>query len=167
METNTIITLALFIVFCIILYAVNNNRKKAKKAKYRNKIFALAEQNSCQISEYEIWNNSVIGIDIVRNCVFVVRNSKDNETSQKIDLAEFQKCSVNESSRIVSTKESSRKVVDRIELVFSNATGKKPDTIIEFYNTAHDNLFLAGEHQLAEKWCKIVNDIIAASVKMK
>lgn len=167
MDFNTIITLAVFIAFCLMLYAFSRSRKKAREEKFRKKIFALAEQNNCQISEYERWNNSVIGIDRVRNYIFVVRNTQNSETSQQINLADFHKCNVNESSRIVSTKESSNKVVDRIELVFSNVTRNKPDTIIEFYNTAYDNLFLAGELQIAEKWSKTVNDQIAGSEGMK
>ncbi len=167
MDLNILITFALFIVFCFIIFAINSRRKKAKEAKFKKVIFALAEQNNCQITEYERWNNSVIGIDSVRNYVFVVRKTHDNETSQQVNLADFQKCHVSESSRIVITKEISNKVVDRIELVFSNINRNKPDTIVEFYNTTYDNLFLAGEPQIADKWSKIVNDKITGSTGMK
>ena len=167
MDLNTIITVVIITTFCILLYALINSGKKKKEAKFLQTLFVLAERMNGQISEHDRWNNSIIGIDKARNYVFVVKKINGNETSQQINLADFQKCRVNESGRVVSTKESSTKVVDRIELVFSDFDKNKPDTIIEFYNTAYDNLFLAGELQIAEKWSKIVNDKISELARIK
>ncbi|BBE20045.1 hypothetical protein AQPE_4236 [Aquipluma nitroreducens] len=101
------------------------------------------------------------------NIVFVVSNVNSIESSQQIDLADILKCRVIESSRSVSTKEGSLKVVDKIELSFVNPDKNKPDTKVEFYNADYDRLTLTGEVQLSEKWCKILNDKIAELSKVK
>jgi len=161
MDTSIIITVVILTVFCIILYLLIISGKKKKESEFLQNLFTLAEKNNCQISEYERWNNSIIGIDRKRNYLFFIRITNENETTQQINLTDIQKVRVIESSRIVSIKESNSKVVDRIELEFSNINRNKPDTIVEFYNTAYDNLFLAGELVIAEKWGKIINDKIA------
>jgi hypothetical protein len=167
MDVNTMITLALIIIFFFIPFAINKRYKKKKEAQFKKMLFTLAEQNNCKISDYERWNKSILGIDRVRNFVFFVRKTPDHEISQQINLADFRMCRVNESSRTVKQKESSRTVVDRIELVFSPIDKNKPDATIEFYNTAYDNLFLAGELQIADNWSNIINVTIAELPKAK
>ena len=56
---------------------------------------------------------------------------------------------------------------ERIDLVFINVDKNKSDIIVEFYNTDTGNLDLYGELQLAEKWCKMANDKIAAIGEIK
>jgi len=161
MNLNTIITIVLVILFFVILYVYTGWSKKNKREKLIRKLLELAEKNSCQISDYELWNKSILGIDKEKNFVFGVKKYNDKETSQIINLADFQKCRVNESSRVVSTKESSNKVVDRIDVVLNNIDRNKPETTIEIYNTAYDPLFLVNELQVAEKWSNIISDKIS------
>ncbi len=167
MDLNTIIILLSIIIFFFILYVINSGSKKKKEAQFKKMLDALAEQNNCHISDHVRWNKSILGIDRVRNFVFFIRKAADHEISQQINLSDFRLCRVNESSRLVNMKESSNKVVDRIELVFSHIDKNKPDAIIEFYNTAYDNLFLAGELQIADHWSKIINVKIAELPKAK
>lgn len=167
MDLNTIITLAIIVIFCFVLYTINSVGKKKKEAQFKKILFAFAEQNNCRISDYVRWNNSIFGIDRDRSFVFFVRKTTGNEISQQINLADFRLCRVNQSSRIVKQNESTSTVVDRIELVFSHIDKNKPDTTIEFYNTAYDKLFLAGEAEIADNWSRIINVKIAELPKAK
>jgi hypothetical protein len=161
MDLKTIVTLSILVVFFFSLFAINNRLKKQKEALFTKMLFAFAEQNNCKISDNVRWNKSILGIDRVRNFLFFVRKTSSDEIFQQINLADFRMCRLNESSRTVSMNQSSRTVIDRIELVFSNIDKNKPDATIEFYNTAYDNLFLAGEPQIADHWSKMINVKIA------
>jgi len=49
-----------------------------------------------------------------------------------VNLAEMQKCRVVNTHRIVNNKESDQKVIEKLELAFSNREPKKPDVFLEF-----------------------------------
>ncbi len=167
MDSNTTITGVIFVLFCMVLFVLINRNKRKKEKQFLQPLNRLAAKENCKISQYDSWNNSVIGIDETANFIFTINKIIDNETSQSINLAEMQRCRLAESSRTESTKEGSIKVFDRISLVFSNVDKAKPDVIVEFYNSNTDRLTLTGELQLAEKWCEIANDKIATLTKMK
>jgi len=165
MDSSTTITMGIFILICIILFVIINGNKKKKAKQFLQTLNDFAEKENCKISTYDIWNNSVIGIDDATNRVFVIRKINDNETSQRINLAEIFRCRVVEVSRTSGPKEGNMKAFDRIDLVFSNKDKSKVDIVVEFYNANTDRLTLTGELQLAEKWCKITNDKIASISK--
>jgi hypothetical protein len=151
---------------------IRNKRKKEKQ--FLQPLNRLAEMDNCKISQYEIWNNSIIGIDDLTNQVFVIKNIFDNETFQSIKLTEILKCRVNEvvrtitlASRTPGIKGNVIKAFDKVELLFINHDKNKPDLIAEFYNKETGNLDLTGELQVAQKWCKISNDKIKALTEKK
>ncbi len=161
-----------FILFCIILFVINNRNKRKKEKQFLQPLNRLAEKDNCKISQYDIWNNSVIGIDNLTNQVFFIKNAFEDEASQTIQLNEILKCRVNEvgrtmtlASRTVGIKGNVIKAFDKVELVFINRDKNKPELIAEFYNKETGNLNLTGELQMAEKWCKIINDKIASLSK--
>lgn len=165
MDLHTIIIGVIFLLICLIPVLITSRNKKKKEAQFVQLLFALAERNNCKISNYEQWNDSVLGIDEVTNFVFIINKIKEVETIQQIHLAEIQKCRVMESSRTVGEKGATMKAVDKIELAFINRDRNKVDTIVTFYNSDYDRLTLNGEIQMAEKWCKIANDSITAITK--
>jgi len=165
MDSGTLISGGTFIFFCIILFVVINRNKQKREKQFLLPLYALAEKDNCKISKFDIWNNSVIGIDEVRNFVFVIKKTIDNETSQRINLAEIQRCRLIEASRITGPKEGNLKACDRIDLAFISYNKNTPDYIVEFYNSNTDRLTLTGELQLAEKWCEIVNIKISVLAK--
>ncbi len=168
MDITTIITLASISILCILLYWVISNGKKKKEAKFIAELSLLAEKNNCKITEHESWNNSIIGVDKTMNCIFALRKSDDGDIHQAINLADFQKCRVTETNRVVSSKGSSgMKVTDKIELVFSSFDRTRSDEIIEIYNTSYDSLYLRNEADVAAKWNRIANQIIAELTQKK
>jgi len=172
MDSSTTITGGIFILFCIMLFVITNRNKRKKEKQFLQPLNRLAEKDNCKISQYDIWNKSIIGIDNLTNRVFFIKNVFYDETSKSIQLNEILKCRVNEvgqtmtlPSRTVGIKGNVIKAFDKVELVFINRDKNKPELIAEFYNKETGNLNLTGELQLAEKWCKIANDRIASISK--
>ncbi|MBV6474386.1 MAG: hypothetical protein JPMHGGIA_02692 [Saprospiraceae bacterium] len=167
MDLGTTIVGIVIILICIIPFALMSINSRKKEKKLIQGLSDIANRNNCKISRHELWNNSIIGIDDTVLMIFFTRKSKDNETSQQINLTEIQKCRVINSSRTVSNKEGNFKVVEKLELAFSFQDKSKSEVVLEFYNADYDSLTLMGELQLVEKWCKIFNDKISEMTKQK
>ena len=158
MSLTLIITgVVCLLLFSMILVLVGKS-KKEKQIKFLYPLHNLAQTAHCSITRYDIWNDSVIGIDDTRNFVFAIRKTKEHENTEIIDLTEVFRCRVAEISRTSGPKEGNIKIFDRIDLVFTNKNKSKAETSIEFYNSNTDRLTLAGELQLAEKWCILINN---------
>ncbi len=160
MDIGLIIGFVLILSIVLTVVVLNSGKNKNKK-QFIQTLSDLAEKSNCKISEYDLWNNTLIGIDTAAHKLFFIRKTGDNAISNVIDLPGFQKCRVINSSRLVTNKDSNHTVTDKIELALTSPDAKIADTILEFYNTNRDNLFLNGEVQLAEKWAAILNANIA------
>jgi len=154
------------------LYILNRRSEKKKEAQFLQPLNRLAEKDNSKILQYDIWNNSIIGTDNLINHVYFIKQLFDDATSQSIKLSDILKCRINEvgqtvtlASRTKGIKGNVIKTFDKVELVFINRDKNKPDVIAEFYNKQTGNPSLSGEFQMAEKWCKIVNDRIASFPK--
>lgn len=165
MSTTTLITTGIFFLLFVAIYINSVYRKKKKQTMFLGHISRLSGSNPGNITQFDIWHNSVIGMNDSVAELYFIKNSSDEQTFQKIQLSEFQRCWVNEVSRTVSIKESIIKVVEKVEVIMANKVKNKPDTAIEFYNQETDRLDLFGELQLAEKWCKLLNDKINSNSK--
>ena len=159
MNSNIIVLMAIMAIIAL-LYSMLNIRKARREAVNMQKLKELALSRGCQIVQFERWNKSILGIDPKRQLLFIINRLNEEETQQMIDLSSIANCWVNESSRSVKYKDSHQKVVDKIELVLSHTDKRREDQLVEFYNSAKDNLFLAGELQLAEKWKMVVLETI-------
>ena len=161
MKSGMIIMIGM-IVFIFVLPTVWIYISSLKKEKQlRNKLFNLAATSSCAISEFDFWKNSAIGLDKNRHRIFYIRDLKSEEFKKEVDLSEIQKCRVINASRSMHSKNGNYTAVDRIELIFTYRDKNKPEVGLEFYNTTHDSLSLAGEVQLVEKWSEIVDKELA------
>lgn len=167
MDLGTLIIGIVFILICIIPFAlmIINSRKKEKKQ--LNGLSDIAQKSKCKLSRYDFWHNSSIGIDDTAYMVFFTRKSKDIETSQQINLTEIKTCRVLNSTRTWSSNDGNNKVIDKLELAFSFHDNQKHEVALEFYNADYDSLTLSGELQLVEKWCGIMNDKISEISKSK
>ena len=162
MDSNTMVIGVIIVLFGITLYILNSRSKKKKEAQFLQPLSRLAEKDNCKISQYDIWNDSVIGIDETQNTVFAIRKKKEKETSIVVNLAEIFRCRVIEVSRTSGPKEGNAIAFDRIDLAFINKDKSKADVVVEFFNANTDRLTLTGELQLAEKWCVLVNNKLAS-----
>jgi len=165
MESGTLIAVLIIVVSCILLVLIVNRKKKNKEKRFIQTLLDLADKRQCKISEYDHWNNTLIGIDKDLHKLFFIRKTEEKAIIHEIDLLEIQKCKVVNTSRIVTLKESTQNVLDKLELSFTYRDQKKHETYLEFYNTNRDNLFLNGELSLIEKWSETVNENIAGIVQ--
>lgn len=161
MGTGTIIFVLVVLIGIVLPIVLLNSKKKNKEKQFIKTLFDLAEKNNCKISEHNLWNNTLIGIDKETRKLFFIRKTDNNLTTNEIDLSEIQKCRIVKSNRIVNNKDSENNVVDKLELSFAFRDTKKSETILEFYNTNRDNLTVYRELQLIEKWSELVNATIA------
>lgn len=161
MSLGLIITGVLCLLLLVIIVVSTSKSKKKKQVEYLDPLNRLAESAGCKISQYDIWNESVIGIDELKNVVHAIRKTNGHEENITINLAEIFRCRVAEISRVSGPKEGNIKVFDRIDLVFTNKEKSKADQVIVIYSSSTDRLTLTGELQLAEKWCMLVNNKIA------
>lgn len=166
MNFGIIFGLVIMIIIVLAVVIVNSN-KKNKKKQFVQTLSDLAEKSNCKISEYDLWNNSLIGIDTAAHKLFFIRKNGENAISNVIDLQGIQKSRVINSNRVVTNKDSNHTVTDKIELALASPDARISDTILEIYNTNRDNLFLNGELPLAEKWAAIVNTNIAGITQRK
>jgi ribonucleotide monophosphatase NagD (HAD superfamily) len=156
MDFGIIFGLVILIIIALAV-VISNSSKKNKKKQLVKLLYDFAGKSHCKISEHDLWNNTLIGIDKDRHKLFFIRMSGENEVKTEIDLQGIQKCRVINSNRVVTSGDSVHTVTDKLELALTSPDTKIADTILEFYNTNRDNLFLNGELQLTDKWAEIVN----------
>lgn len=160
MNINTIVTLSVLVFSGVALYLLVSRGQKKKEQQFLQLLTEFAVKNGSAISHYERWNNSMMGIDDAKGIIFIYKMVQEDILYQQIDLSEYQKCKVYESTRFVGSSGPGTKVVDRIELVFSKSDKGKQETVVEIYNTNHDSLHLRTEPEIAEKWCALANEKI-------
>jgi hypothetical protein len=161
MDLSLIIISTICLLLFILLLVLANKSKKKKQARFLDPLNSLAESANCRISTHNIWNNSVIGFDETRHFIFAIHGTKTGRVELAINLAEIFRCKVSEISRSSGPKDGNLKIFDRIDLVFVNKDKNKADIVVPFYDAGIDRLTLAGELQLAEKWCVLANNGIA------
>jgi len=159
MNSETIFALIVLITCILAIVLVNSNKKKKNK-QFIQTLYDFAEKSNCKISEYDLWNNTLIGIDKQAHKLFFIRKYSDHTIKNEIDLVGIQKGRVINSNRIVENGGSNHTIIDKLELTFASSDFKVADTILEFYNTNRDNLVMNGELPKTEKWAAIVNENI-------
>ncbi|WP_338813973.1 hypothetical protein V9L05_00680 [Bernardetia sp. Wsw4-3y2] len=139
---------------CILPFILDYRSRKKKENKLLEPLKKIAQQQNCQINEYEVGRNFVIGIDNIEKSVFFYKEEQGKVISQVIDLDIIQTCKVITSHKTMSHAKGNYKVVIKLELSFISNT--KTEQTWEFYNA--DVLpQLNGEVQLTEKWSKLIN----------
>lgn len=153
--------LFLFVITIMILIGANG-RKKEKQLLQSLKKFA-AESYS-KIDQYDIWNNSAIGINKIDGIIFTVTDINNNKSCLKAELREIRSCRITNVAKNHSSAQGAFREVELLELVLVNKNKNLPDTVLNFYNAGIDGHSLAGEHQLIDKWNRIIADICAVPV---
>ena len=156
MELNsiTIITVLVLLAFCILPIVIMNQKRKKKASESLQLLKNLAEENQCTITEHELFNQIIIGIDKNAHQLFFVRTIEGKKSRQKIYLSDVKRCRMEETGRTVD----SIHVIEKIDLAFAPLASNQKEITLNIYSADYDNLTLSGEIQFAEKWAKLVND---------
>jgi hypothetical protein len=166
MKTGMLIIGLILLLICALPVVLLYLNSIIKEKRFIKKLFNYAKQSNCIISEYDLWKNTVIGIDKVVNKLFFIRETIIDECEREINLSEIQNCRIANVNRTINNKNGNYKVTDKLELVFIYREKNKPETKLEFYNSDKDSLILNGEIQLAEKWSGLVETMIEQLAKV-
>jgi hypothetical protein len=167
MDSGAAIVGLVIVLICAIPFILISINNRNKKKKLLDKIVSLATKHNSNINQYELWNNTSIGIDYTKQIVFYTSSRKEVEIHQQINLNEVQKCSIANSSRTVNNEMGNFNVVEKLELQFTFQNKTKADVTLEFYNVKHNISTLSGELQLIEKWNTIITTKIDEMRKQK
>lgn len=147
------------LAICIIPILLLNLKSRKKEQKLRNTLLDEAKKQSCKISHFETWADSMIAIDEHKQKLFFLRKG----SLQSIALSTIEGCRLVNNNRTESNKNGNYVIVDSLELVLTSKEDKKTESRLEFYNANTDSLLLSGELQIMEKWHKTINDALKSS----
>ena len=137
---------------CALPFFLANNNRKEKEKQMRKALQVLAEQQNCEITNYENCGNYIIGIDEIKNFIFFqYRDQEDNNNQKFVDLSTIGSCNI---SRI-STSISNGKLIDQLYLVLVPKEKGKPNINLEFYDN-NTSSQLSGQLQSIERWNELI-----------
>ena len=158
MDSERIILGSIVVVVVIIPIAILKIKASLKKRRIKDLLFSLAQPHNTTIIRYDHWNSSAIGLSRNSTQIFLVCNDKNEEKKQVIALSFFNKCKLVNDNAGAAFNEGSYKVTNAVDL---ELTGKnKPTERINFYRIQKDGDLLTYELEVAEKWCRLINECI-------
>ncbi len=155
----TLIGVIIILLFILPIIIVTRNSKSGDK-KSLKRINDLATISNSSISQFEILNNKIIGIDNDNLKLFFSRKTTEGFQENVINLAEIKKCQILSFNKKINNIEGSYKVTEKIELSFTYFDINKQKQILDCYNIEYDNFMINEEFKFAEKWEKIINNIL-------
>ena len=162
MDSETSILALIVILTCMIPIILLKGGAVFKKRKFGRLLSEAAQKHNTTIIQYEQWNNSAIGLNKNATQLFIVNKGEAKATSKTLVLSSFNKCSVVNENSGAAYKEGSFKVTNAIELELTGENSRLAR--INFYHIDKDSPLLTDELELAEKWCRIINDCITPRI---
>lgn len=148
--------IGIIIIALIFLPFILISRSRIIKTKQIQRTLSdFALQHGCQVSQQELCSDFIIGIDEVKNYVFFIKRDDYRYHSNFVNLADFNNCKLINIGRSVG-RDSSYKVIERLELCFVPKEKDGKEILFEFYN-AEKRSQLNDELQCIEKWSKLIN----------
>ena len=149
------IIIALICAIPIILSILKSRKKKKKKLEV---LQSIEHENSCRVTQYDLFSNSLIGIDTSALLLILIKWEDNKPIIQKVNLKEIKSCLINNLSK-------PNQPLENIDLILKYHDYNIKDTVLEFFSLKHDGLISSKEIKLAEKWCSIVNNRINVNAK--
>jgi len=164
-DTGTILTAVFFLLLCTVPFILMNisHRKKVKQ-----NLLLLnreADKFNLAVTTFNTWGNTSIGMDEKANVVFFTKKTADGDMAHQVALAEAEKCRIANIKRTESDGDHHYSITEKLELVFETRDKKRSGEALPFFDIQYDGGMLTGELQMAEKWCNIINNKIAAANK--
>ena len=151
MNLGTTIIGILCVAICTMPFAVLSISKKRKEKRLINALKSLAEKQGCQLSEFEICGNYIVGIDKLKKGLFFQYSSQEKTEQQAIDLSTIQECNIHN----ISKRTAKDIKVQFLKLQLTPLDKALGMINLDFYN-ADISYMLRGELQSIEKWKNIV-----------
>ena len=158
MDSERIILGSIIVLIVMIPIAVLKIKASLKKRKVKDLLFKLAQDHNTSIINYDHWNNSAIGLSRNGAQIFLASNGKEEEKKRVIALSFFNNCKLVNDNTGAAFNEGNYKVTNAVDL---ELTGKNnPIERINFYHIQKDGDLLTEELEVAEKWCRLINECI-------
>ena len=158
MDSERIILGSIIVLIVIIPIAILKIKASLKKRKVKDLLFNLAQDHKTNIIKYDHWNNSAIGLSRNSTQIFLVSNNKNEEKKQVIALSFFNNCKLVNDNAGAAFNEGGYEVTNAVDLELTGKT--KPTERINFYHIQKDGDLLTDELEVAEKWCRVINESI-------
>lgn len=151
MDLSTTIIGVAILVLCLVPLALANNKKKKRQQQLLQALMGLAESHYCKITQYDLWQNTAIGIDENAGCIFFVKKSDGANSLEKVHLAAIREA--------YSKGDPDPGAAEKLELVLVHAGAKELDVVLEFYNP-EVAMQINDEWILIKKWQDIIQQAI-------
>jgi hypothetical protein len=167
MDLGNILLWSVVTLICVVPFILLSRMAKKDKEKDLQALLDFAAKNHFSITQHDLWFKSAIGLDEAKQAIVFISRLHGTPLAQWILLEDIQNCRVVEANRTVNVADSTSKVVDKIELVFTPRNSNNANVVLEFFNVNSGNLTPSFEFELAEKWSKIANEGVASLVQSK
>ncbi|APY10836.1 hypothetical protein BWZ22_06105 [Seonamhaeicola sp. S2-3] len=148
MDSQSILIGIVIAFICCIPFIIFYFNKKKQKQILINHLNDVAKKNNANISEFEIFNKSIIAVDKENLLAFYIKN--DEPTI--VDLKNTSHCFININRK--PTKNSKKEIISTIDICFSQTS--KNQYVFRVYNEEIDPP-LSGETIFSNKWINTFN----------
>ena len=160
MESGTTIVGIFILLACMLPFVMLSINRKVRNKKNLQQLKSFAHQNNYEIATHELWANNALGMDKDNSMLFFISEENETKMFQKLSLAEIERCNINTIANTMRSKSSNYTVIEKIELILHFKQQSKGQICLVFYSASNQNLTVTGELSIAEKWNKLINDIV-------
>lgn len=141
----------------IVYFFVRANKKTPEPPETVKSLIGFAQKNDSLLTRFDHVSNIVIGYSQGDHRIYFLKVINDKRVFAQVALADIVKVSLNKNSRRTSSGDN---VIDAISLVFHQKDKGKHSIVLDFYNLDTDGFTFYRELALAEKWDKIISELL-------
>lgn len=153
MNLGMTITSTVLVLLVTTPIALIQQQQKKKERKLLKTLKTIANQHNSTLTEYDVFKNSVIGLDKKENNLVFYKKNLSTETVQLINLNEFKSCEI---LNLTKANKQNKQDIIRLQLILNPIDNTKEKETIEFFNHTED-FQLNGELDVIRKWEHIIN----------
>lgn len=154
MDTPTIIIGLIVLIICILPFLIGSKKARLEAKNNLNRLNEFAKESNGNITQYQSWINTIIGLDQNKKILYFIRKVNGNETKIAIEMNEIKM------SLVMITRSSFNSNIETVKLSLESLNKSESKIILEFYDAEFDGLTITGQLQIANEWEKKINDLL-------
>ncbi len=159
MNLEIILVGMVILAICIIPFVLMGINKRKKLKVLTDALNGFATKHQCNLSEHEAGGDFIFGLDAQKKVLFFYKNAHHQTSVEKMELVQVKHCRAVTLGSEVKSSEGTKRLTDKIELVFTMSSKDKPEIRWTLFDTLNE-IILIEEQQLAERWAARVNSLI-------
>jgi len=148
--------LFMFFAILIIYFSLKKNHQHKKLA---DNFLTLGKQKGVVISEYEMWRDTLIGIDTEQKAVLYQRENEKEHIVEFALLKDVSRCELVSISTEAGSSKGTQMLILKLELKLIFKAKDKPDLVLNFYNS-ESGFQLGDDLQLINHWKSKISNLI-------